>query len=65
LGRAGLLDELFLAFGLLQIVSPPAAIRATLKTLALALAIVTLEVYRWGSRLQSATAQHMQHALDY
>jgi hypothetical protein len=60
---------LFLAFGLLQIASHPATMGATLKSLALALAatllILMLEVYRWGSALQSAAVQYMQHALDY
>jgi hypothetical protein len=60
---------LFLAFALLQIAAHPATISTTLKTLAVALAatlaILTIEVYRWGSGLQSAAAQYLQHALDY
>jgi hypothetical protein len=60
---------LFLAFGLLQLISHPATHRTTLKTLVQALAamlaVILIEAYRWGTGLQSATVDYLQHALDY
>ena len=59
----------FIAFGLLQLASGPAPTRVALRSLALAgvgaVAIVTVEVYRWGSRLQADTLHYLLHALDH
>lgn len=59
----------FIAFGLLHLVSHPESIRINVKTVALALvatlAIVAVEVYRWGAALQSATLDYVLHAVDY
>jgi hypothetical protein len=60
---------LFLAFLILHHVSHPATVGITLKTLALTLVATlvstTIEVYRWGAGLQSATLQYLLHAVDY
>jgi hypothetical protein len=59
----------FIAFGLLHLVSHPEMTRINVKAYALALvatlALLAVEVYRWGAALQAATLDYLLHALEY
>lgn len=59
----------FLAFGLLRLSSDPIAARRALRPLAvaasMALAIVAVEVFRWGAALRADAFDHLFHVLDY
>jgi hypothetical protein len=59
----------FLTFGLLRLVSHPTAARSTLRsaamTAAISLAVIAVEVYRWGPQLRAETVYYLGHALNY
>jgi hypothetical protein len=59
----------FAAFGLIALVSHPNAARNTIRswinTGVVAILIITLEIYAWGSALRAETFHYLQHALEY
>ena len=59
----------FVVIGLLHLARRPAArddrLRALAATAGLSLALVALEVARWGAPLQAVTLDYLQHAWDY
>ena len=58
-----------LVFGLLRLLGRPLALRETARTLlvtsGLTLALLALEVSRWGAPLRAATVRYLRQALDY
>jgi hypothetical protein len=59
----------FVAFGALQLASRPTAVVTTLRSSTLsvgaALALIALEVARWGERLRAEAVDYLLHALEH